>query len=126
MGRRGCLPPLPLSTPPAAVPRPGIDAAVAWLTAGARGLRGCREWPFEKEKKPQKEIFFKKQAKMDKARKVRDAKIAENMAQMDGWIANFRESVRAQRRGDNLSPVDRMLLTPKQRRLKAKQKAATK
>ena len=63
---------------------------------------------------------------MDKARKVRDAKIAENMAQMDGWIANFRESVRAQRRGDNLSPVDRMLLTPKQRRLKAKQKAATK
>jgi len=48
------------------------------------------------------------------------------MAQMDTWVAEFREQVRSQRRGDTLSPVDRMLLTPKQRRLKAKQKAASK
>ena len=88
--------------------------------------RAGREWPFERERKPEKEVFFKKEAKRAKARKARETKIAENMAQMDTWVAEFREQVRSQRRGDTLSPVDRMLLTPKQRRLKAKQKAASK
>jgi len=51
----------------------------------------------------------------------RQKAIAENMANMPRMIEEYRSKVRAFRRGDALSPIDRVILTPKQIRTKQKQ-----
>ena len=80
------------------------------------------DWPHDPPRKPGKPLVFKGELKRARAKEDREALIAENLKQMPKWVAAHREERRAVRRGEGMSLVDRILLTPKQLRAKAKQK----
>ncbi|EIE21286.1 hypothetical protein COCSUDRAFT_57189 [Coccomyxa subellipsoidea C-169] len=78
-----------------------------------------REWPYpEEEKKPNRRGFGQYKAlkghKHEKESAIREAKIAENLADMPKKIAAYRES----RKLKEGSLMDRLLSTVKERRMK--------
>eukprot|EP00884_Botryococcus_braunii_P000586 jgi/Botrbrau1/10528/Bobra.7_1s0009.1 len=95
--------------------KPIISGRIAALLRKKELLAG-RPWPYEKESTQKKPFGFKrfKGHKVDKLSAARKEEIAKNMEEMPAKIAAYRESMK-------LKPgslIDRLLLTPKQRKLK--------
>merc|ERR1719277_1088638 len=84
-------------------------------------------WPFEKERTNWGGMKIadlpkvkQKGHKRDKIRLKRHELLEEKMKEMPKMIEEYREKVRASRRGDVLSPYDKLFLSRKAQRIKVK------